>query len=215
MPAAQKKKRMTVAQINSHLSMLEKELTAMDHDDGYDFDEEEEKEEEEKEPETAADGDEDFFDEPAGEDDGGDGEDDGDDEKKKIEIKAKKGRKASGHDMGSHEAALTAMNIKLMNRLTMAEAKPYIRRMLTARAEAGMPEDQLAAFRSHMQKSTLSEIRQRFAEDRILWDNGASLTASDDTAEPAKKGGDSAGSLMASMPSTSPPKSQSLEDMFS
>ena len=115
------------------------------------------------------------------------GDDEEDDEDKKGSKKAKKAEDDDKEEMKnkiasleSKIAALTAANQKTANLLTIEQLKPKINEMLTARSNAGMPQEKINDFAKSLYGKTADEINQRFDEDRYMFSMGpeASLQAS-------------------------------------
>ena len=99
--------------------------------------------------------------------------DDDDDEKKKDAR-----RIASDHEDDDKDRKIASLTASLNFHIS----KPVIDKMLSARVRSGMPQPELDAFKKSLYGKTVSEIQQRFDEDRHLFaSNNRLLSAPNDS----------------------------------
>ena len=98
---------------------------------------------------------------------------DDDDDKKKDAR-----RTASDHDDDDKDRKIASLTASLNFHIS----KPVIDKMLSARVRSGMPQPELDAFKKSLYGKTVSEIQQRFDEDRHLFaSNNRLLSAPNDS----------------------------------
>ena len=85
---------------------------------------------------------------------------------------------ASDHEDKEKIASLTAKLNHMTSKLDYMTAKPYIEKMLTAREKNGMGKEDWQNFGRSLYGKTTEEIKARYEEDKILFNN--QLSASDD-----------------------------------
>ena len=87
-------------------------------------------------------------------------------------------RIASDHDDDDKDRKIASLTASLNFHIS----KPVIDKMLSARVRSGMPQPELDAFKKSLYGKTVSEIQQRFDEDRHLFaSNNRLLSAPNDS----------------------------------
>ena len=98
------------------------------------------------------------------------------------EKQAKKSKKSMDEEDEKHQAkksnddekdkkiaSLTASLQKLTSEMVITKTKPIVDKMLKARSEAGMAQDELAKFEQSFYGKSVAEIQQRYNEDKALF----------------------------------------------
>lgn len=154
-----------------------------------------------------------------------DDDEDGDDNQiaKKSRRASRKGGKNAKDAKDAKIASLTAALSRATALITRERAAPMIQEMLSARASAGMPMEQVKELSASLGKLTLPEIQQRYREEQVLFaghndnNNNAAAASADDPFASAYQTMPFASAqpgLSASSAASPTTSSQTLEEMF-